>query len=163
MAILEKLKDESLILDNLLTQYIDLHNTFLKSSGTFMSLFKKIDFKRMAENSYLLFEKLRDEKNKLVQLKDKAEGDKEKEFADCLFLYVKALTETVHLLFIMFNALKEKAEGNKSEKAAMVGKLIAEKALAAGITEVVFDRGGYLYHGRVKQLADAAREGGLKF
>jgi len=57
----------------------------------------------------------------------------------------------------------EKAEGNKSEKAAMVGKLIAEKALAAGITEVVFDRGGYLYHGRVKQLADAAREGGLKF
>jgi large subunit ribosomal protein L18 len=57
----------------------------------------------------------------------------------------------------------EKAEGTKSEKAAMVGKLIAEKALAAGITEVVFDRGGYLYHGRVKQLADAAREGGLKF
>jgi len=57
----------------------------------------------------------------------------------------------------------EKSEGNKTEKAAMVGKLIAEKASAAGITEVVFDRGGYLYHGRVKQLADAAREGGLKF
>ncbi len=54
-------------------------------------------------------------------------------------------------------------EGSKIEKAAMVGKLVAEKALAAGITEVVFDRGGYLYHGRVKQLADAAREGGLKF
>ena len=45
----------------------------------------------------------------------------------------------------------------------MVGKLVAEKALAAGITNVVFDRNGYLYHGRVKQLADAAREGGLKF
>jgi len=45
----------------------------------------------------------------------------------------------------------------------MVGKLIAEKALAAGITAIVFDRNGYLYHGRVKQLADAAREGGLKF
>lgn len=55
------------------------------------------------------------------------------------------------------------AQGNKTEKAAMVGKLVAEKALAAGITEVVFDRNGYLYHGRVKQLADAAREGGLKF
>ena len=54
-------------------------------------------------------------------------------------------------------------EGSKSEKAAMVGKLVAEKALAAGITEVVFDRGGNLYHGRIKQLADAAREGGLKF
>lgn len=54
-------------------------------------------------------------------------------------------------------------EATKSEKAAMVGKLVAEKALVAGITSVVFDRNGYLYHGRVKQLADAAREGGLKF
>lgn len=54
-------------------------------------------------------------------------------------------------------------EGNKSEKAAMVGTLVAEKALAAGVTEVVFDRGGCLYHGRIKQLAAAARKGGLKF
>jgi large subunit ribosomal protein L18 len=54
-------------------------------------------------------------------------------------------------------------EGAKALKAAMVGKLAAEKALAAGITSVVFDRNGYLYHGRVKQLADAARQGGLKF
>ena len=53
--------------------------------------------------------------------------------------------------------------GNKTEKAAMVGKLIAKKALDAGIEHIVFDRNGYLYHGRVKQLADAAREGGLKF
>ena len=55
------------------------------------------------------------------------------------------------------------AEGTKSEIAAKVGKAIAEKAIAAGISEVVFDRNGYLYHGRVKSLADAAREGGLKF
>ena len=55
------------------------------------------------------------------------------------------------------------ASGTKTEKAALVGKLVAEKALAAGINEVVFDRNGFLYHGRVKQLADAAREGGLKF
>ena len=54
-------------------------------------------------------------------------------------------------------------KGSKSDKAAMVGNLVAEKGLAAGITEVVFDRGGYLYHGRIKQLADAARKGGLKF
>ncbi len=53
--------------------------------------------------------------------------------------------------------------GNKTEIAAIVGENIAKKALEAGITEVVFDRNGYLFHGRVKSLADAARKGGLKF
>jgi len=52
---------------------------------------------------------------------------------------------------------------NKIEQAKLVGKLIAERALEAGVSSVVFDRNGYLYHGRVKSLADAAREGGLKF
>ena len=51
----------------------------------------------------------------------------------------------------------------KSQQAAQVGKLLAERALQAGITRVVFDRGGYRYHGRVKALAEASREGGLKF
>ncbi|TLX77512.1 50S ribosomal protein L18 [Labilibacter sediminis] len=55
------------------------------------------------------------------------------------------------------------AKGTKGEQAAKVGALIAEKAKSAGIETVVFDRNGYLYHGRVKQLADAAREAGLKF
>ena len=56
-------------------------------------------------------------------------------------------------------------EGNCGNKAAAksVGELLAERAAAKGITEVVFDRGGYLYHGRVSELADGAREGGLKF
>lgn len=54
-------------------------------------------------------------------------------------------------------------EGNKTEIAAQVGQQAAEKALAAGINEVVFDRNGFLFHGRVKSLADAARKGGLKF
>ena len=53
--------------------------------------------------------------------------------------------------------------GGNIEAATAVGKAVAEKALAAGITEVVFDRGGYVYHGRVAALADGAREGGLKF
>ena len=58
----------------------------------------------------------------------------------------------------------EAAQGKtKTEVAALVGKAGAATALAAGITAVAFDRNGYLYHGRVKQLADAAREGGLKF
>jgi large subunit ribosomal protein L18 len=51
----------------------------------------------------------------------------------------------------------------KKEQAAKVGDLIAKKAQEAGITTVVFDRNGYLYHGRVKEVADAARNGGLKF
>lgn len=58
---------------------------------------------------------------------------------------------------------KNITEGTKTEIAAAVGKQIAQKALEAGITEVVFDRNGYLFHGRVKSLADAARGAGLKF
>jgi large subunit ribosomal protein L18 len=54
-------------------------------------------------------------------------------------------------------------KGTKTEQAAEVGKLLAAAAREAGIERVVFDRGGYLYHGRVKALADGAREGGLKF
>ena len=53
--------------------------------------------------------------------------------------------------------------GGNREAAKAVGTMIAKKAAEKGITEVVFDRGGYVYHGRVKELADAAREGGLKF
>ncbi|HWZ16882.1 MAG TPA: 50S ribosomal protein L18 [Mucilaginibacter sp.] len=58
-----------------------------------------------------------------------------------------------------FNAEK----GSKIDQSVAVGKLVAEKAIAAGIKDVVFDRNGYLYHGRVKSLADGAREGGLNF
>jgi len=55
------------------------------------------------------------------------------------------------------------AKGTKIEVAALVGKSVAEKAIKAGVTNISFDRGGYLYHGRVKSLADGAREAGLKF
>jgi large subunit ribosomal protein L18 len=54
-------------------------------------------------------------------------------------------------------------KGSKTEQATEVGKLLAQNAKKAGVETAVFDRGGYLYHGRVKALADAAREGGLKF
>lgn len=59
--------------------------------------------------------------------------------------------------------IAEKANITKTEQARLVGKLAAEKAIEKGVSAVVFDRNGYLYHGRVKALADAAREGGLKF
>src|SRR5438552_1946025 len=59
--------------------------------------------------------------------------------------------------------LKKSFKGNKTKQAAEVGKLLAERAKQANLESVVFDRGGYLFHGRVKALAEAAREGGLKF
>jgi large subunit ribosomal protein L18 len=59
--------------------------------------------------------------------------------------------------------VKKPFKGNKSDQAAEVGKLLAEAAKKTGVESVVFDRAGYLYHGRVKALANAAREGGLKF
>lgn len=77
------------------------------------------------------------------------------------------LIDDINAITLVAASSKEKEiaaeSGTKTEKAAFVGKLIAKKALAAGIENVVFDRNGYLYHGRVKQLAESAREGGLKF
>lgn len=58
---------------------------------------------------------------------------------------------------------KDGLSGSKMEQATLVGKKLAENARAAGVENIVFDRGGYLYHGRVKALAEAAREGGLRF
>src|SRR5471030_1171651 len=58
---------------------------------------------------------------------------------------------------------KERTKGADKDAAARVGKLVAERAMGKGVKDVVFDRGGYLYHGRVKALADAAREAGLNF
>ena len=62
------------------------------------------------------------------------------------------------------NEVKSKGEGTGNKKAAaLVGELVAKRAIEKGITEVVFDRGGYIYHGRVQELAEGAREGGQKF
>ena len=59
--------------------------------------------------------------------------------------------------------IRDQVTGNKSEKAFQVGKLLAERAIACDITDVAFDRAGYKYHGRVKAIADGAREAGLNF
>ena len=64
---------------------------------------------------------------------------------------------------ILSASSRDQQEGSKSDKAKQVGMNIAEKAKSNGIEKVVFDRNGYLYHGRVKQLAEGAREGGLNF
>ena len=81
-------------------------------------------------------------------------------------IYVQFIDDLAGVTLATASSLdKEVAEAgkNKCDVAALVGKLAAERAAAKGISTVAFDRNGYLYHGRVKQLAEAAREGGLKF
>jgi large subunit ribosomal protein L18 len=78
-------------------------------------------------------------------------------------IYVQLIDDENGKTLAAASSLGLKEKMTKTEQAAKVGSLIAQKAKEAGITEVVFDRNGYLYHGRVKQLAEAAREGGLKF
>ena len=75
------------------------------------------------------------------------------------------IDDVAGVTLVSASTLEKSFEGIGSNKAAArtVGKTIAERAAAKGITEVVFDRGGYLYHGRVSELAEGAREGGLKF
>lgn len=77
-------------------------------------------------------------------------------------IYAQIIDDTTNTTMAAANDVKE-TKGTKSEKAALVGKAIAEAAKAKGIESVVFDRAGYLFAGRVKALAEAAREGGLKF
>jgi large subunit ribosomal protein L18 len=81
-------------------------------------------------------------------------------------IYVQLIDDLAQKTLVAASSADKSLEGQKMtkiEQANKVGKLAAERALAAGIVNVVFDRNGYLYHGRVKALADAAREGGLKF
>ena len=78
-------------------------------------------------------------------------------------IYAQLIDDQAGTTLASVSSLKAGLKGNKVEQAAAIGKQLAEKAQGAGISDVVFDRGGYLYHGRVKSLAEAAREGGLKF
>ena len=77
-------------------------------------------------------------------------------------IYVQVINDVTGATIVSASSLGLEA-CPKKEQAAKVGELVAKKALEAGITTVVFDRNGYLYHGRVKEVADAARNGGLKF
>lgn len=78
-------------------------------------------------------------------------------------IYAQIIDDTTGKTLVSAGSHNSKASGTKSEQAVAVGKEVAEKAIKSGINSVVFDRNGYLYHGRVKSLADSAREGGLKF
>jgi len=80
-------------------------------------------------------------------------------------IYAQIINDVTGSTLVSASSLSKDFSGNgsKSEQSVAVGKLVAEKAIAAGIKEVVFDRNGYLYHGRVKSLAEGAREAGLVF
>ena len=78
-------------------------------------------------------------------------------------IYAQIIDDTKGVTLVSSSSLELKSKNNNLEAAAAVGKDIAEKAKKAKIKTVVFDRGGYLYHGRVKALAEAARENGLEF
>ena len=78
-------------------------------------------------------------------------------------MYAQVIDDKKSTTLVAAVSSEIKTKGKKTDTAAAVGELIAKKALAAGIAEVVFDRRSYRYHGRVKALADGARKGGLKF
>ena len=88
-------------------------------------------------------------------------------FRSTKHIYVQAIDDstgsTVATVSTLSEGVKGAVEGPKSAEATAVGKAIAKVLLEKGISEVIFDRNGYLYHGRVKALAEGAREGGLKF
>jgi large subunit ribosomal protein L18 len=80
-------------------------------------------------------------------------------------IYAQLIDDTTGKTIVAASSRDKEIENkdNKSNTAVAVGKLVAEKSIKAGVTKVTFDRGGYLYHGRVKSLAEGAREAGLKF
>ncbi len=80
-------------------------------------------------------------------------------------IYAQIIDDNSGITIVSSSSLSKDfvANGNKSDQSKAVGKSVAEKALAAGVSQVVFDRNGYLYHGRVKSLAEGAREAGLVF
>ncbi len=112
--------------------------------------------------------KIREEKRK-VRTRIKTQGTDERPrlsvFRSNKYVYAQIIDDRKQktLIGVSEKELTGKEKVNKSDRAKELGKLIAKKALVKKITQVIFDRGGYKYHGRVKEVAQGAREGGLKF
>ncbi len=116
-------------------------------------------------NSRDLFE--RRKQRTRYELKKKAAGrPRLSVFRSEKHIYVQVIDDTTGRTLVSASSLDKDLKlktGSTIEAASKIGEAVAKKALAAGVKEVVFDRGGYVYHGRVKSLAEAAREAGLKF
>ena len=107
-------------------------------------------------------------KKRQARIRGKVAGDAARPrlsvFRSNTSIYAQLIDDVRRHTLCSANELELKGKsGNKTERAALVGQLLAEKALKGGIKQAVFDRGGYRYHGRVKALAEGARQGGLKF
>lgn len=104
-----------------------------------------------------------------VRVRSKISGTAERPrlnvFRSAKHIYAQIIDDVKGVTLVSASSMDKDFDGcgGNKEAAKKVGLAVAKKALEGGITEVVFDRGGYLYHGRVKELADGAREGGLKF
>jgi large subunit ribosomal protein L18 len=103
-----------------------------------------------------------------IRVRARVEGTAERPrlnvFRSLNHIYAQVIDDVKgHTLVAASTLDKGVSDSAKTEQAKAVGKLVAERAKAAGINTVVFDRGGYLYHGRIKALAEGAREGGLEF
>lgn len=107
------LKEKAIKINNILSEYIQIHDSLIKSSNSILSIFRPIDFHRLSGESYLLFEKIRDERKNLNGLESETMNSQQKAFYNCLCSYAEALKKTVYLLFIMLHALAEKAKGEK--------------------------------------------------
>lgn len=109
--------------------------------------------------------RLRRHKRVRKQISGTAERPRLAVFRSLKNIYAQVIDDDKGVTLVSASSLDKSIEGNggNKEAARAVGKLVAEKALAAGIKAVVFDRGGYIYHGRVLELAEGAREGGLEF
>jgi len=114
-----------------------------------------------------MLEKQRKKYRRHHKIRAKVIGTKERPrlsvFRSNQHMYVQLIDDQEGKTLVSVNDLKMKEKVNKMEISKKIGKLAAEKALEKKIKEVVFDRGGYKYHGRVKAIAEAAREAGLKF
>ena len=84
-------------------------------------------------------------------------------FRSLRYIYAQIIDDTSGRTLVAASSKEAEASGTKVAVSQAVGKLVAERAKSAGITQVIFDRGGYKYHGRVKALAEGSREGGLTF
>ena len=119
-------------------------------------MFKKVDKKANREKRHLRVRK---------KVSGTAERPRLSVFKSEKNIYAQVIDDVNGVTLVAASSLDKdfSAKGGNKEGAKLVGELIAKKAVAKGINEVVFDRGGYIYHGRVKELAEAAREAGLQF